>query len=63
MFLPAAMRNKASHEVQRYQECAAGRRDDCKPSLIWVFYEQALKDEGGSGLLMESIQTESSLYE
>lgn len=61
-FLPAAMRNHALGEVQRYQECAAGRRDDCKKSLVWILYEQALKQEGGTGLLMESIKAEASLY-
>lgn len=59
LFLPAAMRNHARAEVQRYQECATGHRDDCKASLIWIIYEQALKEEGGSGLLMENIQAES----
>ncbi|MCE9586129.1 hypothetical protein K8R04_02295 [Candidatus Uhrbacteria bacterium] len=58
----AGMKNHARGEVQRYQECAAGRRDDCRKSLVWVLYEQALKQEGGSGLLMESIKAESSLY-
>jgi len=61
-FLPSAMKNHAQGEVQRYQECAAGRRDDCRKSLVWVLYEQALKQEGGTGLLMESIKAESSLY-
>jgi hypothetical protein len=63
MFLPAGMKNHARAEVQRYQECAAGRRDDCKASLVWVLYEQALKQEGGSGLLLRSIKAESSLVE
>jgi hypothetical protein len=63
LFLPAGMKNHAQAEVQRYQECAAGRRDDCKASLVWVIYEQALKQEGGSGLLLESIKAEASLYQ
>ena len=63
LFLPAGMRSIARSEVQRYQECAAGRRDDCKASLIWIFYEQALRQEGASGLLLESIQAESSLVQ
>ena len=63
LFLPAAMVNHGAAEVQRYQECAAGRRDDCRASLVWVIYEQALKQEGGSGLLLESIKAESSLYQ
>lgn len=62
-FLPAAMSNHARSEIQRYQECAVGRRDDCRASLIWVFYEQALKQEGGSGLLLESIKAESRVLE
>ena len=63
LFLPAYMRNNARLEVQRYQECAAGRRDDCRASLVWIFYEQALKQEGGSGLLLDSIKAESSLLQ
>lgn len=63
LFLPAGMKNHAQAEVQRYQECAAGRRDDCRASLVWVIYEQALKQEGGSGLLLESIKAEASLYQ
>ncbi len=60
LFLPTAMSKHARSEVQRYQECAAGQRTDCASSLIWVIYEQALKEEGGSGLLLENIQAESS---
>ncbi|GEM_PF-2303610 len=63
LFLPAAMKNHAQLEVQRYQECAAGRRDDCHMSLIWVFYEQALRSEGGQGLLLQNIQAESRLLQ
>lgn len=63
LFLPTSLRNHASTEIQRYQECAAGRRDDCKASLVWILYEQALKQEGGTGLLMENIKAESSLLQ
>lgn len=62
-FLPVGMKNHALAEVQRYQECAAGRRDDCQASLVWVIYEQALKQEGASGLLLESIKAETSQFE
>ena len=55
IFLPAAISNVGRMEVQRYQECAAGSRQDCKTSIVWMFYEQALKEQGGNALLMENL--------
>lgn len=58
IFLPQSLQVLAQKEIQRYQECATALNKDCKPSLVWLLYEQALRDEGAQGLLMENIRAE-----
>jgi len=57
-FLPTVLRSLAQGEVQRYQECAAGLRDNCQPSMVWVLYEQALREEGADNLLLDKTRLE-----
>ncbi len=63
LIVPSVLARNAKMEVQRYQECAAGTRQDCQPSIVWVLYESALQQEGGRGLLMENIRTDAKVLE
>lgn len=48
----------AAKDIQRYNECIAGTREDCEDSLVWALYEQALIFEGAEGLSGEYTEAE-----
>lgn len=58
--LPIALAAYAVRDINRYQQCAAGIREDCQQDILWSIYEQALKDNGAQGLMVSGTNADYS---